>query len=93
MSKDAEFNPDWASAPGDTILDICKEQHIAPSMLASLLGLDFSQLILLLTGNLEITLGLAVKLSESLGASPRFWLNREQQYRETLRRLKKKNGR
>lgn len=83
----SDFNPDWISPPGDTMLDIMKEANIMPDQFADLMGLNDDETNNLLRGVTPITREVARKLTEVLGAPASFWMNREQQYRNELHRL------
>ena len=83
----ADFEPDWASPPGDTIVDILKERGILYTQLAACLGLSTAYVLELPDGHEAISHDVAVGLERCLGGSANFWLNREEQYRESLRRL------
>jgi plasmid maintenance system antidote protein VapI len=84
MSHGPTFEPDWASAPGETILDFLDERGMTPDAA----GLT-SELI---RGETRIDATLARRLTEVLGGSEQFWLNRDRQYVEDCERLGKKPG-
>jgi HTH-type transcriptional regulator/antitoxin HigA len=86
--KTAPFRPDWASAPGDTIMDIMENRAISKSLLGEALGLSLGRLENLLIGG-TMSSELASKLSKVLGGSETFWNNREKQYRQALVRIRK----
>lgn len=79
---DQEFNPDWVSAPGDTIADILEERGIPVEELAQRIGKSQIGAQALLEGRTPLTLDIAIMLSRWLGGSPEFWMTREAQYRE-----------
>jgi len=82
-----EFTPDWASPPGDTMRDILVEKNIPTKKFASLMFFTPKQADNLISGRTIIDANIAHNLSVILGASPKFWLARERQYRKTLKRL------
>jgi HTH-type transcriptional regulator / antitoxin HigA len=84
------FNPDWCSAPGDTIFDCLDERGMSVEMLVEAMREDRDTIALLLIGEYTLDDDLAGKLSDVLGASKQFWLNREAQYREGLAKGLKK---
>jgi plasmid maintenance system antidote protein VapI len=88
LMSENEFRPNWASPPGDTILNLLDDKNITPSELAAYLQISFRETRDLLDGTFKITDKIAEKLAEFLGGSKQFWVNREAQYRETLERLK-----
>lgn len=75
------FDPGWSSPPGDTIVDLMDERDLPHGVLAQALDLDADEFSRLLTGTLEITSELALKLATYLGSTPQFWSTRETQYR------------
>jgi len=88
MNKNIDFQPDWASAPGDTIADILEERNLLPTEFARRLGHTLPQARDLLEGRQPISNDLARKLEQVLGASEAFWINREAQYRQDLARVR-----
>lgn len=82
------FQPDWTSAPGDTITRLMRRREISAADLGDKVGLDKSQLQALLAGRTAIQLGLARSLSETLGGTPAFWMARDWKFRQhTTRNL------
>ena len=81
---DNTFNPNWCSAPGDTISDMLYERGLSIPQLAVALDLSLFVTNYLLDGYLEIDDALAQKLGEYFGNSTQFWINREKHYRERL---------
>lgn len=82
MANSGEFRPDWASAPGDTILDILRERHVSTAEFAKRIGQSVDSTRNLLQGRTTITIALARSLERELGASVEFWMSRDFQYRE-----------
>lgn len=82
-----EFIPDWASPPGDSIKDLMDAWDIDESELCMLL--EITECDKLLKGEMEISGELAEKLATYLGGTKQFWLNRENIYRDDLKRLNK----
>jgi len=89
MQRTAEFNPDWATPPGATISDILLEAECPRAEFARRMKLTMTQINNLLSGQKKIDDTLAIKLESNLGGSRTFWLNRERQYRDDLKRLRK----
>jgi HTH-type transcriptional regulator / antitoxin HigA len=81
---DLAFNPDWVSPPGETITDVLRARGVTEADLAHQLGLATADVQRLIEGRQKITTALAEKLAAILGGSARFWLAREQRYREGL---------
>lgn len=82
-----EFRPDWASAPGNTIADILGERDISLVEFARRMGYTPEQARELLEGRATITIGIARRLEQVLGASVEFWMSRDFQYRQDIARL------
>ncbi|MGJ7503679.1 ImmA/IrrE family metallo-endopeptidase [Variovorax sp. ZT5P49] len=81
------FEPKWTSPPGATVLDLLQERSLPVSELAQVVEKDVQSVSRLLFGVEPLTADWADCLSRALGASPSFWLRREELYRADLRRL------
>lgn len=80
------FNPNWVSAPGDTIKDILEERNIPVHEFARGIHLNLDKTELLLAGDYEIDVNLAWVLGQYFGISAQFWINRETTYRNGLKK-------
>ena len=87
MTASRQFQPNWLSAPGETILDIIHERDWTTRELAGILGQSQEQITFLLEGRASITLGLAQKLADVLGGNAGFWIARDGQYRDDAARI------
>lgn len=87
MNTLSQFQPDWISTPGQTISDILEERGISTNLFAKKMNSSNEFVSGLLKGNEHISDEIALRLENILGASSRFWLNRENQYREYLLKL------
>lgn len=85
------FEPNWASPPGDTISRLMSASGLTEAELADQIGLDDNLVSKLLDGQLQIAGDLAEALSNVLGASPEFWMERHDQYMSDLQRLRSTN--
>jgi Zn-dependent peptidase ImmA (M78 family)/plasmid maintenance system antidote protein VapI len=88
MSKPTVFSPNWASSPGNTIIDILNERNVSLEFFAKQMGSTINQVEKLVNGNIPIDFNIANQLEVNLGASAEFWVNRDNQYRESLNRIK-----
>lgn len=86
MVDEEEFNPDWVSPPGSTVLDIIEEQKISKKDFRRVMGMTHKQMNKLLKGYMPITPEIAVKLAGMFDTPISFWMNREKRYRELLKR-------
>jgi HTH-type transcriptional regulator / antitoxin HigA len=87
MRTEVDFAPMWAVPPGRTISDLMKSKGIASTRLAHLVDMTESDFDSLLAGKCALTASVAARLEVALGASVRFWLRREEQYRKQLAEL------
>ena len=85
--NESEFNPDWRSAPGETIAELVKMRGISEMMLGLRLRLSRDEVSKLMTGELRIEDDLADRLAALFGNSSAFWINREANYRKPLPNL------
>lgn len=83
--------PRWACPPGETIREAASDRGLAITDLAGSLGLSLSELDALIRGRSPITLPLAENLSAIVGASSDFWMTRDAQYHDDLRRVEADN--
>lgn len=88
----AEFRPEWTSAPGSTIQNMLERRGLSIDELSDVLGSAPTDVFGLITGNIPITDELAKKLTELVGGTEQFWLNREAQYKADLDRLQSQDG-
>lgn len=88
MSVSAEFSPAWASPPGDTVRELMRRKGLTPAIVARALAVSEDDLPRVLDGDLPINEARAEKLATHIGASPRFWLARETQYRQALQSIR-----
>ena len=78
------FQPNWASAPGETIADVLAERGVSLSDFARQLGRELSDTADMIEGRASITVEVARDLERTLGASIEFWMARDYQYTEDL---------
>ncbi|MFX1682198.1 ImmA/IrrE family metallo-endopeptidase [Mitsuaria sp. CC2] len=87
MTLSAEFSPAWASPPGETVREMAQKKGLTQANVASAIGVSEHDLSRMLDGELPITEARAERLSAYIGASPKFWLTREAQYRSALQAI------
>jgi HTH-type transcriptional regulator / antitoxin HigA len=87
MRDPRDFLPDWASPPGATISDILLQNRTEPSELARQLGQSPATVRDLIDGTARISPETAIGLARTLGASPEFWLARDERYQAALQRV------
>lgn len=87
MTRSTEFCPAWASPPGETVRELAAKKNLRSDDLAQALGVPREDLSRLFNGELPITAARAKGLAGVVGASVRFWLAREAQYRRDLQAL------
>lgn len=86
----SDFDPDWESHPGETLLDWwCEQQdesdeELDYEWLSKGSGLEGTEIRGVLDGRVEISDQIAEGLERLTGSPKAFWLNRERQYREAL---------
>lgn len=88
--KESGFDPDWASAPGETIQDLMTLYGMNALDVGHSLHLSAYDVDRLLAGDLAITKTLAMSLEKLFNVSASFWLNREADYRSLVARLEDK---
>ncbi len=83
-----KFQPNWTSPPGDSILDILRYKCMSLEEFSQKFGETQSAIDALVHGRTELTIKHAKKLESLFGNPYTFWLAREEQYRNDLRRSK-----
>lgn len=86
MSESAVFAPNWSCPPGRSINTQLRRRNLTVTDLAAHLALPPSEVAQLLDGVLRITPALAAQLPIVVGGSAAFWLSRQEQYLDDLRR-------
>lgn len=84
--KPKEYIAPIAIAPGETIKEILDEINMSQKELAARLDISEKHLTQVIKGKAEISRDLADKLETVLGIEAIFWLNLENEYRETLKK-------
>ncbi|HDU5040857.1 TPA: ImmA/IrrE family metallo-endopeptidase [Klebsiella aerogenes] len=79
-----DFNPDWVSPPGDTIIDLMDEHGLSDEQLSRKMGLPLPKGQKLLKGEICLDEVIATKLQDIFNVSISFWLKREMAYRSQV---------
>ncbi|HDJ9379622.1 TPA: ImmA/IrrE family metallo-endopeptidase [Escherichia coli] len=87
-----DFQPDWVSPPGDTIIDLMDEHGLSGEELSKRIGLSLIRGKQLLEGKIRLNESLACKLEELFNVSTDFWIKREVAYRQQIGYLEKVNN-
>jgi Zn-dependent peptidase ImmA (M78 family)/plasmid maintenance system antidote protein VapI len=81
------FQPNWACPPGETIAAILKARALPFHWFCEQVGLAERETLCLLQGKHPIDSALAVRLSATIGSTPRFWIHRERKFQSNLKAL------
>lgn len=81
-----QYQPDLVSPPGETLEELLEERSMAQAELAERTGRSKKLINEIIQGKAPISPETALQFELVLGVSARFWLEREQQYREALAR-------
>jgi HTH-type transcriptional regulator/antitoxin HigA len=82
-----QFNPDWVTAPGETIADILEERSISVQSFGKRMKEPTHIIQGILDGSKPIDSDIAAKLERVLGSSMDFWLKRQEQYEDRKKKL------
>lgn len=80
------WQPDWAVAPGEILLEALQDRGMSQSELARRMGRPVKTINEIANGKAAITPDTAIQLERALGISATFWNNLESAYREHLAR-------
>ena len=87
-TKGASSLPDYVSPPGETLREVLKAVGMPQGDLATRMGMAEKTISEIVNGKAPITPDTAVGLERVLGVPARFWMKREQDYREHLARAR-----
>jgi HTH-type transcriptional regulator / antitoxin HigA len=80
------WQPEWAIAPGELLLDILEDRGLSQSDLARRMGRPIKTINEIVNGKAAITPDTAIQLELALGVAAGFWNNAETAYRAHLAR-------
>lgn len=86
MATTTPFEPDWASPPGDTILEWIEEADVGEGDLAQRLGMSAENLNRMIRGKATLSQESALRLESVTGIPARIWNALEARYRDRLSR-------
>ncbi len=86
MTPARAFQPDYTSAPGETLADLLEQTGMTQTELSQRLGVSLKHVNQVVKGTASISAELALGLEKVLGVSAAFWLTRESLYRADLAR-------
>lgn len=87
-----EYKPDYAVAPGGTLLETIESLGISQAELAKRTGRPLKTINEIINGKAAITAETALQLERVLGVPASFWNNLERNYREALASLKERKA-
>jgi HTH-type transcriptional regulator/antitoxin HigA len=87
-----EYKPDYAVAPGATLLETIESLGISQAELAKRTGRPLKTINEIINGKAAITAETALQLERVLGVPASFWNNLERNYREALASLKERKA-
>ena len=82
-----EYQPDYVSSPGETLLETLETIGMSQAELAKRMGRPVKTINEIIQKKAAITAETALQLEQVLHIPASFWLKREQHYRESLARL------
>ncbi len=82
------FNPDYAVAPGETLVEVLESLSMTQKEFAKRIGLTEQTIIRIIKGTQPITYETANRLEMVTGIAAQFWNNLELQYQQQLSKIK-----
>lgn len=86
-----QYNPDYVSPPGDTLLEVLEEKGLSQAELAERTGRPRKTINEIINGKTAITPDTALQLERVLGIPAQFWSQREQNYQDFLARQRERD--
>ena len=83
---ETDFNPDWVSSPGSTILDILESRGLSVDSFCQNSGISRPFFNRLLRGYERIDTDIASSLEQTLDVPSSFWISRDSQYLDSFTR-------
>jgi HTH-type transcriptional regulator/antitoxin HigA len=87
MSTSQTYEPDYAIAPGETLLETIEALDLTQKELAQRMGRPLKTINQIIKGTAQIMPETALQLEKVTGIPASFWNNAEANYRESLARL------
>ena len=91
-TKRIEFKPDYAVAPGATLLETIQSRGLSQAELAKRTGRPLKTINEIIKGKAAITAETALQLEHVLGVPASFWNNLERNYQQALAALKEQKS-
>ena len=82
--RSADFKPDYAIPPGQTLADLLEEVGMSQTELSRRLGVSLKHVNQVVNGAASISPDLALGLEKVFGVSAAFWVNRESMFRAEI---------
>lgn len=86
-----QYEPDYVSPPGETLLEVLEEKGMSQSELAERTGRPRKTINEIINGKTAITPDTALQLERVLGVPAQFWSQREQNYQDFLARQRERD--
>jgi addiction module HigA family antidote len=86
-----QFNPDYATAPGEILAETLEARGIAKADFAQRCGLSPKVMGLILTGKAHVQPEMAAQFERVLGVAASVWINLETAYRDAEHNPKPSN--
>ncbi len=90
MKTKHAYQPDYAVAPGETLLETIEELDLTQKELAERMGRPLKTINQIIKGSARIMPETSLQLEKVTGIPASFWNNAEADYREALARMKEK---
>lgn len=87
VTRDKRYAPDYAVAPGETLLEVLEEEGMSQAELARRTGLSTKHISQIANGHVPISTDVAIRLERATGVAARLWNNLESRHQERLARI------
>lgn len=86
IEQTGSWQPEWAVAPGEVLLEVLQERRMTQSELARRMGRPLKTINEIIKGKAALTAETSIQLERALGIRAAFWNNLEATYRGTIAR-------
>lgn len=87
MTDRTKFQPNYAIPPAETVMEVFDDRNITLESFSASSGIEYSKLEGIVNATEPISKEIAEELEKATGVVSTFWVNLENNYRSTLKRL------
>jgi HTH-type transcriptional regulator / antitoxin HigA len=87
VSKKYKFEPNYAVPPAETFIEILEDRKLSLMVFSEMVDVEFEELVDIIDAKKPIDERIANEFEKALKVPASFWLNLENNYQATLKRI------